>query len=180
MTRPDAPGETVPAEATARPLAARTLVAVAVGGALGTAARIGFGDLAALGDPAAAWYGDNPVDDLGAFGDAALLATLAVNLLGSLLLGVIAGAAWPARLDWLRAGCGAGFCGAFTTFSFVALVFAVLGYSSGLAWGLLISGVLGGLLFVAIGAIIGRAISPGAIRPGTAHPDTAEHPGSSA
>ncbi|MGO2112206.1 MAG: fluoride efflux transporter FluC [Pseudoclavibacter sp.] len=147
-------------DAAPNPFAIGTLAAVLVGGALGTAARVGFGALAELVDPAAAFYADNPVDHLSAFADPALLAILAANVLGSLLLGVVTGATWPARLDWLRAGCGAGFCGAFTTFSFVMLAFAVLGFSSGVAWGLHAIGVVLDLIYAAVGMMIGRVIAP--------------------
>lgn len=128
---------------------------------LGTAARVGLGTLAGSLDASAAAIGtDNAIDDVTPFNDPALIATLAANLLGSLGLGVAVGAHWPARLEWLRAGVGTGFFGAFTTFSFVALVFAVLGFSSSWGWGLLVLGLIGGLLFAAVGTRIGHWVRP--------------------
>jgi len=44
-------------------------------------------------------------------------ATMAVNLLGSLVLGLVAGAVQSGAPDWLLPLLGVGFCGAFTTFS---------------------------------------------------------------
>lgn len=75
----------------------RSVLAVAAGGAIGTAAR------AAL-----EW----------SLGEGWVL--LGANMLGSLLLGVST-AALAAAPDWLRHGIGAGVLGGFTTFSAVAV-----------------------------------------------------------
>ena len=135
------------------PLAWRTIGAVFLGGVLGTAARAGLGLLIPVEPGSGA---------VGAVADPALMLTLAINLAGTLLLGITSGASWPARLDWLRAGVGTGFLGAFTTFSLVALAFAVLGFDAPWAWGLLVLGVLGGLLLAAVGHQLGAAIGRGA------------------
>jgi CrcB protein len=82
------------------PLAPLLLV-VAVGGALGSLARYAV----ARGVPPE----PNEIP----------LATLAVNVVGSLLLGVLVGG-WP-RTRWLRPFVGTGVLGGFTTFSAFAL-----------------------------------------------------------
>ena len=84
----------------------RSMLAVAVGGAIGTAAR------ALLEAWIADWW---------------LL--LLINALGSFLLG-ISTAALVGATDWLRHGIGAGILGGFTTFSAVALA-SVAAASSG-------------------------------------------------
>lgn len=146
------------------PFSPATLAAVAVGGALGTAARIGVGAIANALDASAraatAPLSGATVPGASHLDDATLAATLVANLLGTLALGIIAGAHWPARLEWLRAGLGPGFCGAFTTFSLVMLAFAALGFGTPWAWGLLVLGLAGGLLFAAVGTQIGRAWRP--------------------
>jgi CrcB protein len=83
-----------------------TWLAVALGGALGAVGRYGV-SLAV------------PTRPDGGFP----WATLAVNLLGSTLLGAFAGLAVGGRLGppAVQAALGAGFCGAFTTFSTFAL-----------------------------------------------------------
>ncbi|QKS69967.1 CrcB family protein [Paenalkalicoccus suaedae] len=80
----------------------RIIIAVALGGALGSVLR--YAVLVALG----------PVD--------IALATLTVNVVGSLLLGYLTGM-WMSRepSPWLRAGLGTGLCGGFTTMSTFAL-----------------------------------------------------------
>ena len=47
------------------------------------------------------------------------LGTLTINVLGSLILGAVSGAAGAP--EWVAAGLGAGFCGGFTTFSTFAV-----------------------------------------------------------
>jgi fluoride exporter len=81
--------------------AAAAWIAVAAGGALGSVARFGAGQLGRSLAPASPW-----------------VATLAVNVLGSFLIGVLF--AWflvrPAS-DWVRLGLTTGLLGGFTTFS---------------------------------------------------------------
>ena len=74
---------------------------LAIGGVLGTLARVGLGGwIQNLGGPSFPW---------GTFG---------VNLLGSFLLGLaMRGAELSALSPELRASVSLGFCGAFTTFS---------------------------------------------------------------
>lgn len=86
-------------------MTARALLAVALGGALGALARYGV----ALALP--------PRPDGGL-----PWATLLVNVLGSLLLGVVAALAATGRLGQpAQALLATGFCGAFTTFSTFSL-----------------------------------------------------------
>lgn len=76
----------------------RELIAVAAGGALGSALRYALSGIALAGS---VWCGFP-------------LGTLAVNAAGSLLIGVVLGAELPAAATRLLA---VGFCGGFTTFS---------------------------------------------------------------
>ena len=81
-----------------------TLLAIAVGGACGAVLRALF-DVAVPGDPSSGlpW------------------STVSVNLIGSFILGLLAGglsAAWPA---WLREGVHTGLLGGFTTYSALTL-----------------------------------------------------------
>lgn len=85
----------------APPLDAALVLAVLVGGMLGTAFRLGL-DLAV--PPA-----DLPVS------------TLLVNTVGAFALGMLVAGVWPTAPAWLRAGLGVGLLGSFTTFSAVAV-----------------------------------------------------------
>lgn len=77
------------------------IFAVAAAGFLGAAARYGIGLVLPDGN-----------------GHSMPWATLAVNLAGSWLLGLLIGSASRLRLPaWLREAAGTGFLGAFTTFS---------------------------------------------------------------
>lgn len=78
-----------------------TLLAVFLGGVLGTALRLGADTLIPSGTFP--------------------LSTLTVNVVGSFVLAVLVARVWRAAPDWLRAGLGAGLLGAFTTFSAVAV-----------------------------------------------------------
>lgn len=99
----------------------RSLVAVLVGGALGTAARVLL--QAAIAD----WW-----------------ALLAINALGSALLGLSV-AALADRPAWLRHGIGAGMLGGFTSYSAVAVA-AVVASAASTDFGLLVPALPGMLL----------------------------------
>ncbi len=79
----------------------RALLAVLIGGAIGTALRLGI-DLAL---PVTAFP----------------FSTLIVNTVGAFVLAVLVARVWPVAPDWLRAGLGAGLLGSFTTFSAIAV-----------------------------------------------------------
>lgn len=86
----------------------RDLIAVLVGGALGTGIRLAI-------DTAI------PHPD-----DAFPVSTLIVNTLGALVLGLLVARVWQKAPSWLRAGLGAGLLGSFTTFSAVAVSLVTL------------------------------------------------------
>ncbi len=121
----------------------RVLLAVIAGGMLGTSLRLAL-DTALPNAPT---------------GLAA--STLLVNVVGSLALGVVAGAL-PARAPrWLRAGLTAGLLGSFTTFSALA-VSVVLLAEAGLALPAAASLALNlalGLGAAAGGILLGRAFA---------------------
>jgi fluoride exporter len=123
----------------------RALLAVALGGLIGTGLRLAC-DLAF---PHA--DGDFPVE------------TLIVNLLGTFALGWLVGGLWtrPGIPAWLKAGLGSGVIGSFTTLSAVMAALLVL-TSHGEAWlatlYLLVS-VIGGLLLAAVGLKLGSRLA---------------------
>lgn len=106
---------------------ARSVLAVAVGGAIGTAAR------ALLEAWIADWW-----------------ALLAVNALGCALLGVSV-AALAGAPDWLRHGIGAGLLGGFTTFSAIAVASVAAGATGG-GWPALVPALPG--IAIALGMLV--------------------------
>ena len=80
-----------------------TILAVLLGGALGTSLRLAVHALLPHTD------------------DAFPLSTLVINTVGAFALGVLVARVWPAAPDWLRAGLGVGVLGSFTTFSAVSV-----------------------------------------------------------
>ena len=122
------------------------IVVVAVGGALGAVTRYG---LARLMPPAAAGF---PV------------ATLVVNLLGALALGLFLG--WQDRTHrpegLLQPFVAVGVLGGLTTFSTLSVEVVDRGshHASGTAASYLAATVLGGLVVVAAGARLGRRGRP--------------------
>ena len=87
--------------------------------------------------------------------------TLAVNLAGAAVLGVVvvlAGSIWRSR--YARPLLGTGFCGAFTTFSAVVVdVDRLLGRGEpGVAFGYLSASFLGGLVAAFVGIVAARAL----------------------
>jgi CrcB protein len=81
----------------------RDMLAVFVGGVIGTALRLIIDR--AIQTPDAAFP----------------TATLAINVLGSFVLGLLTTAVWPTARPWVRAGLGPGVLGSFTTFSALAV-----------------------------------------------------------
>lgn len=110
----------------------RELAAVALGGVLGTGARLAIDAL--VGQP---------------------ISTLAINVAGSFALGLLVARLWSSAAPWLRAGLGAGLLGSFTTFSAVAVTVVQLGFTWGAALYLVVSVSLG-LLAAWAGLRIGR------------------------
>ncbi len=110
----------------------RELVAVAIGGLLGTGARIVIDTL--VGQP---------------------ISTLAINVAGSFALGLLVARLWNSAAPWLKAGLGAGLLGSFTTFSALAVTLVDLGPTWGAALYLALTIALG-LLAAWAGLRIGR------------------------
>jgi len=117
----------------------RDLLAVLVGGAVGTALRLGIDTVIPHGDT------DFPVS------------TLAINTLGAFVLGFLVARVWPAATSWLRAGLGAGLLGSFTTFSALAVSLVSLtaaGFGM-LALAYLVATLVLGLAAAALGLRLG-------------------------
>lgn len=117
-----------------------TTLLVAVGGLLGVLARYGIGRMT-LHHESLLW------------------STVAINIAGSFLLGLLVAEHWFGR-D-VREGLGVGFLGGFTTFSTFS-VQAVLEAEAGevgRAFTYVLASVLGGLLAAAAGYRLGRWIA---------------------
>lgn len=118
-------------------------VAAALGGGLGALARWGVAE--ALPHDAGSWP----------------WATLLVNVVGCLVLGVLIGRVFdraPAR-PWLRPFLGTGVLGGFTTYSAFAVESVQLAEAgrTGTAAGYVLASVVGGVLAAALGLRAGRA-----------------------
>lgn len=117
-----------------------TLLAIVIGGVLGSLARVGVAQ--AFGD----W-------DTGSLP----WATLSVNLVGALVIGVVASSQSVADgPSWLRPFVITGVLGGFTTFSALALETGLLLDDGrvGVAAGYLVLTMVGGLLAVRVGAAL--------------------------
>lgn len=122
----------------------RELVAVLVGGAIGTALRLAIDTAVPHGDS------EFPVS------------TLVINTVGALALGILVARLWPRASAWLRAGLGAGLLGSFTTFSAVTVSLVALS-SAGewmLAAGYLVATLALGWGAAALGLSLGRPSTP--------------------
>ena len=115
----------------------RALLAVIVGGMLGTALRLGLDTLV-----------HQPTS------------TLVVNVIGSFALGFLVARVWPTAVPWLKAGLGPGLLGSFTTFSAFAVQVVALGFSLSSLLDIVLTMVLG--LAAAFGglALGGRLLAP--------------------
>ena len=135
-----------------RRIDSRVVAYVAVGGAVGVLARAAI--VAPIGDAAVVpWV------------------TLAINVAGSLLLGLVVG--WlDGRHPRTRAFLGTGVLGGFTTYSAFAVETALWVSTPALAVGLAAASVAGGVAGAIGGLFIGRRIAdrPGEIEP----PEVAE------
>ena len=83
-----------------------TLVAVLLGGLIGTGLRLTLDAVLPHTDSGFPW------------------STLLINVVGSLALGLLVARVWPTASSWVRAGLGTGVLGSFTTFS--ALIVSLL------------------------------------------------------
>ncbi|WP_309230061.1 MULTISPECIES: fluoride efflux transporter CrcB [unclassified Blastococcus] len=140
-------------------------VAAALGGALGALARWGVAE--ALPHEPAAWP----------------WATLLVNLVGCLVLGVLVGRLFTrtANPPWLRPFLGTGVLGGFTTYSAFAVETVQLTEAGrpALAAGYVVLSVAGGVAAAGLGAVAGRALTrraPTTTAPTTTAPTTTEPP----
>lgn len=80
------------------------------------------------------------------------VATLAVNLLGSLLIGMLIGWIDPVSDSWTKHLFIIGFCGGFTTFSTFSFdVFTMIRNHDTALWGYLLLSILGCVAFTALG-----------------------------
>ena len=124
----------------------RTLLAVFLGGALGTLLRLQLDVIIAHRD------------------DQFPLSTLLINVVGSLVLSILVSRLWPVSAGWVRAGLGPGLVGGFTTFSAVMVSMVTLAASSQilLALGYLVATLVLGFGAAALGFRIGwrRNASP--------------------
>jgi fluoride exporter len=117
-----------------------TALLVAVGGVCGVMARYGIGK-ATLHTDALLW------------------STVAINVAGSFLLGLLVAESWFSR-D-VREALGVGFLGGFTTFSTFS-VQVVLDVEAGEPWraaGYLAASVVGGIAAAACGFALGRRLA---------------------
>jgi CrcB protein len=125
----------------------RDLLAVVIGGLVGTGARFAI-DGALLHQD-----------------DQFPLSTLIVNVLGAFALGFLVARVWPTAPSWLRAGLGVGLLGSFTTFSAVAVSLVSLTAAGGgmLALAYLAATLVLGLAAAWLGLRLGRARGAAAI-----------------
>jgi fluoride exporter len=84
------------------------LLAVIIGGLVGTGLRLGIDALLPHTDDGFPW------------------STLVINVIGAFALGALVARFWATAPEWLRAGLGVGLLGSFTTFSAVAVSFVAL------------------------------------------------------
>lgn len=115
------------------------VVAVLIGGLVGTGLRLGVDALVPPADDGFPW------------------STLLINVAGSFVLGMLVSRIWPVAPVWLRAGLGAGLLGAFTTFSaVVASVFTLTrANEAGLAIVYLVVSLAAGWLAAIVGIRLG-------------------------
>jgi CrcB protein len=122
-----------------------TVVAVLLGGLLGTGLRIGIDAAIPHTDAGFPW------------------STLLINIVGSFVLALLVARVWPTAPAWLRAGLGTGTLGSFTTFS--ALMVSLLTLTQAgmplLALVYLLVSLLGGLAAALLGLRIGSRTIPG-------------------
>lgn len=106
------------------------LLAVIVGGLVGTGLRLGLDALLPHADDEFPW------------------STLVINVVGAFVLGALVARVWRTAPDWLRAGLGVGLLGSFTTFSAIAVSLVALAEAGewATAVGYLIATMVAGLV----------------------------------
>lgn len=89
------------------------------------------------------------------------LGTLIVNLVGSLLLGLLTGFLLQTTIkEWLKVGLGVGVCGGFTTMSTLAADVNILLLNGYIEYTIIyvLTSVFGGILLAALGVYLGLKI----------------------
>jgi CrcB protein len=117
----------------------RTLIAAFIGGATGTAIRLGVDAIIVHHDDQFPW------------------STLLINIVGSFALAILVARLWPIAPAWLRVGLGPGLIGGFTTFSAVMVSMVTLAASNQtvLALVYLVVTLVAGFGAAALGFLIG-------------------------
>ena len=121
-----------------------TIVAILVGGLVGTGLRLGIDALLPHADDAFPW------------------STLLINVVGSFALGALVARLWPVAPHWLKAGLGAGLLGSFTTFSALAVSLVTLAEADEWLLGAsyLAVSLVAGLAAATAGLFLGRRPEP--------------------
>ena len=109
----------------------RSLLAVVVGGTLGTALRLTLDLVIPHAD------------------DGFPVSTLLINVSGAFALGLLVGRYWPTTRDWVKAGLGPGLLGSFTTYS--AFAVSLVALASADEW-MLAVGYLAATILLGFGA----------------------------
>jgi CrcB protein len=119
------------------------VVAVLIGGILGTGLRLTMDTVIPHNDTTFPW------------------STLLINLVGSFALGFLVARVWPTAPTWVRAGLGTGLIGSFTTFS--ALIVSLLTLTqAGIPWLALlylVVSLVGGLAAAFAGLRLGELLA---------------------
>jgi len=123
----------------------RDLVAVFVGGLIGTTLRV-------MLDGAIA----HDVDEFA-------LSTLIVNVVGAFVLGLLVAAVWPRVPGWVRVGLGPGILGSFTTFSALAVSIVALAQGGEIVLAIvsIVVSIGLGMLSAWAGIALGAQLRPG-------------------
>jgi len=118
------------------------VVAVLVGGLIGTGLRLGVDALIPHGPSEFPW------------------STLIINVVGAFALGVLVARVWPTAPEWLRYGLGTGVVGTFTTFSAVIASLLYMASTPLLGLAYLAASLVGGLGAALLGLRLGRRPEP--------------------
>jgi fluoride exporter len=121
----------------------RELLAVALGGALGTLARVGA------------------LEATGHLASGALLATFIANSVGAFGLAFVVSRGLPEAPSWLLPGVTIGFFGSYTTFSGIALIAIIQTIDIALMY--LGATLLTAVVAVLLGRVLGKLARPGAL-----------------